>query len=155
MEDFNQGHQAKLALFYESFVRNIELYLKQSDFNIKNENYSPREATFYVIGDFSEFLGKKMNEKALKYYVRGDKEFIENNLDVAMHLIFEYNIALMPLFFYDDDFNSGFLRITCSFKDQDECSKVQDVLRKMRNDLTCIDEKIYSQELSHKEVLES
>ena len=63
-----------------------------------------------------------MNEKALKYYVRDDKEFIENNIDVAMHLIFEYNIALMPLFFYGNAFNSGLLRITCSFKDQNECS---------------------------------
>jgi aspartate aminotransferase/aminotransferase len=136
MENFNSNDQKKLALFYKTFIRNVERYLKKEHFNIQNENYFSREATFYVIGDFSEFLGKKMNEKALKYYVRDDKEFIENNIDVAMHLIFEYNIALMPLFFYGNAFNSGLLRITCSFKDQNECSKVHDVLRKMRNDLT-------------------
>lgn len=135
MESFDESSAIKLADYYKKFVRSVEKDLKESDFNIKNENYGPRDATFYVISDFSEFLGKEMNPNALKYFVRKDKKIIENNIDLAVHFIFEYNLAIMPLYFFGGSYHSGLLRITCSFDSDSKCQEIGQVFKKMRQDL--------------------
>lgn len=122
MEQFDGQKQIKLASFYKPIVRKIEKTLVEAGLEIKHPNYGPRAATFYVLADFSSFLGQELNADACEYYVE-DKKFIENNIDLAMHILFEFKLALMPLCFFGADLDSGILRITCSF-DQAELEEV-------------------------------
>lgn len=126
MEQFNAQEQIKLAAYYQPMVRRIELCLQQNNLNIQHENYTNRPATFYVMADFSHLIGKPMHKSAKDYYIR-EKKAIENNVDLAMHLLFEYKLAFMPMYFFGATADSGILRITCSFENnelEEVCSKL-------------------------------
>lgn len=120
----------QLAKYYEPEVRFVENLLKELNFL---HNKTPVEATFYVIADFKEFLGKKISTKTASIYPN-KKEYIEDDVDIAFHLLAEYGLGIMPLSLFEADAKRGLLRITCSFTPEEQ-KAVSDKLRKIRKNL--------------------
>lgn len=132
IESFNEYNKKEIIDFYKNYFIRIKDILEKTNFNIKNKNYNPCSA-FYIIADFSEFIGKDIDEESKKIYLNKTK--IENNIDVAIYILFKYKIGLMPLCFYGANFYSGLLRITYSFNNLEEYKILENSLIKMREDL--------------------
>ena len=135
MEQFNGDEQLRLASFYKPMVRSVEALLQETDFAVKHDAYQSRTATFYVIADFSDLFGKTLPEDLLAIYDSKSKRVIENNIDLAMYILFKYKLALMPMHYFGAKLNSGLLRITCSFEHEAALENMQKVLRQIRQDL--------------------
>jgi aminotransferase len=135
MEQFNEADQLNLAAYYKPMVRNVEALLQETGFAVKSANYVKRQATFYVIADFSVLYGKEMPAKLLEYYVSSTKKSVENNIDLAMYILFKYKLALMPMHFFGAKLNSGLLRITCSFESADEFTALANTIRQINADI--------------------
>ncbi|ALU45848.1 pyridoxal phosphate-dependent aminotransferase [Pseudoalteromonas rubra] len=135
MEQFCEQGQLKLAAFYKPMVRQVETLLKETGFAVKQANYVERQATFYVMADFSGFYGATLPQALRDIYVSENKIVVENNVDLAMYLLFKYRLALMPMYFFGAKLDSGLLRITCSFESQSEVTHLSNVLHDMQADI--------------------
>lgn len=136
MEQFNGDEQLRLASFYKPMVRSVEAMLNDTGFSVKHKAYQQRAATFYVLADFSELFGKPLPQELIAIYDSKNKKVIENNVDLAMYILFKYKLALMPMYYFGAKLNSGLLRITCSFEKADELTNMQTILHTIRHDLS-------------------
>ncbi len=135
MEQFNPEEQLRLASYYKPMVRSVEALLAKTGFAINHPNYQTRPATFYVLADFSDLFGKPLPQDVLALYDSSSKAVVENNVDLAMYILFKYKLALMPMYYFGAKLNSGLLRITCSFEDDSELETMKATFKQIRKDL--------------------
>ena len=126
LSKINTEDYKKIADFYQPKVRLIEDLLDQNGFR---RNNFKTQCTFYVIADFSKLIGRKISQKSKEFHVQ-NKELIENDVDIACHLMTEHGLAFMPLSLFDVDPKKGLLRITCSMNNV-EIQKVQKELSRL------------------------
>jgi len=131
MEHFTEGDAKRLANFYRPLVRRVEKELSKAKLNFSNKKVS---GTFYTIANLQELVGKPISNK-VKFIYPGEKKIIEDDIDIAFHLMAEYKLALMPLSLLGVEPKKGLLRITCSLDDNEQQSLYK-ALHKIRLDLS-------------------
>ena len=101
--------------FVEHYQPQVELVYKR--FNamkaaMPNPAYKP-QGTFYVLGDFSDFLGTELCEEAQA--VVGKKPFITSDEDLCYDLLFRDGVMIAPMEYYGlDGSKKAYMRVTCS-----------------------------------------
>jgi len=115
MERFTLEDRRQLAKFYSRLVFKTERLLKETRFEFKERGYGV-DSTFYVVADFSKLIGGMMDKRVNEHvYLKKEKLFIENDVDIAFHLLFKYKLAFCPMSLFGVVGKRGLLRITCSF----------------------------------------
>lgn len=131
MESLEPTDIKALADYYEPQVRFLENILKESDFHYTG---STVEGTFYVIANFKEFIGQDIDPGVEPVYPI-QKTKIDDDVDIAFHLLAKYGVGFMPLSLFGVDPKAGLVRITCSMTDK-ERARVSQIIQQMRKDLT-------------------
>lgn len=111
MVHFNDNEQKKLADFYKKKVRYVSTRLKTMGANMPDPLYKV-EATFYVLGDFSDLFGLELPEKALRVLQKAGP--VTTDEELAYYLLFTDALMIAPLSYFGLPKNSGCIRITCS-----------------------------------------
>ncbi len=126
MENLDHKQFVARADFYQRQVRHVEKILKLEKLHFNNE---PIASTFYATTDMSHIIGSKMSDKAKAVYPN-NKEHIEDDIDIAFHLMATYGLALMPLSLFGVEPQRGLMRITCSLT-QVEIMLFQDIIKEI------------------------
>ncbi|WP_028389066.1 pyridoxal phosphate-dependent aminotransferase [Legionella fairfieldensis] len=111
MAQFDANEQKKLATFYKKKVDYVASRLQAIGANMPDPSYHV-EATFYVLGDFSDLLGLKLPEEASRVFQKTG--FVTTNEELAYYLLFTDFLMIAPLSYFGLPERSGFIRITCS-----------------------------------------
>lgn len=129
MAHFNAKEQKKLADFYQKKVAYVTQRLEKMGANMPDPLYKV-EATFYVLGDFSDLFGLELPEQATHVLERTG--LVTTDEELAYFLLFVDLLMVAPLSYFGLRKNSGFMRITCS---ADE-SELQEMMNRLENRLT-------------------
>ncbi len=111
MEQFDVIEQKKLADFYEKKVNYVTKRLHAMGANMPDPLYKI-EATFYVLGDFSDLFGLGLPEKSYRVFEKAG--LVTTDEELAYYLLFTDSLMIAPLSYFGLSENSGFFRITCS-----------------------------------------
>ncbi|WP_058533049.1 pyridoxal phosphate-dependent aminotransferase [Legionella saoudiensis] len=111
MRDFNKEEQKKLSKFYKKKVEYVQNRLQLMGAEMPDPEYKV-EATFYVLGDFSDLFGLEMPGEARRVLQHID--VVKTGEDLAYYLLFKDALLLAPLSYFGLPMNSGIMRITCS-----------------------------------------
>lgn len=103
----NHSDVSKLANYYKIRTHHAYQLLKKNDIHVCHEP----DGSFYVLTNLKKYLGRALNAKAAKVL---NKEHIEDDVDIAYHLLFHKGVALSPLSYFGANRHDGVLRITCS-----------------------------------------
>ncbi len=109
--NFDVIEQKKLADFYEKKVSYVTKRLHAMGANMPDPLYKI-EATFYVLGDFSDLFGLKLPEKSYRVFEKTG--LVTTDEELAYYLLFTDDLMIAPLSYFGLSENSGFFRITCS-----------------------------------------
>ena len=132
IEKMTAADKLELANFYQTFVDKMEVLLRETDFNMKNELYKV-DSSFYIVGDFGKLIGKPLDERLACEVFLGEKKTMENDLDIVYHLLFKYKVSFSPMSFFGVSPTLGWLRIVCSFK-ADEFDILAQKLKEIQTD---------------------
>jgi aspartate/methionine/tyrosine aminotransferase len=121
-----------MAAYYQPKVMYIYDTLKELGFIPQGLDYKP-DSTFYVLADLSLLIGQPLSTEAQKILIDNTSGKIESDLDIAVHLLTKYHLALAPLSFFGVDAHKGWLRITCSL-DQDGLEKIVNIFKQIKQD---------------------
>lgn len=124
MTKFDASMQKEMADFYKVKVDYIVSRLEKMGASMPDPYYRV-EATFYVIGDFSDLFGLQMPAEVEKVFERSD--IVSSNEELAYYLLFKEGIMLAPMSYFGLSADCGFLRITCSAH-QSELTELMDRL---------------------------
>lgn len=102
-----------LCAHYHDKVTYVLQRLKDMGAQMPSARYHV-DATFYVLGDFSDMLGTPMPQGL--DLVFNKKEHIQTGEDLAYALLFRDSLMLAPLSYFGLNKDCGYLRITCSGK---------------------------------------
>ncbi len=108
---FDQQEQKNLATYYESKVRYVLKRLEQMGAQMPDETYKV-EATFYVLGNFSDLFGLPMPDESKEIF--HNVSLVRTDEDLAYYLLYEDALMIAPLSYFGLNESSGFIRITCS-----------------------------------------
>lgn len=115
MERFTLEDRRRLAKFYSRLVCKTEKLLQETRFDFKERRYSV-DSAFYVVADFSKLIYRVLDERVNEnVYLNGGKRLIEDDVDIAFHLLFKYKLAFCPMSMFGVEKKRGLMRITCSF----------------------------------------
>lgn len=111
MAKFDSIEHTKLVEYYKKKVEYVSTRLQAMGAHMPDSAYNV-EATFYVLGDFSDLFGLELPVNVSRVLQRTGK--ITTDEELAYYLLFMDSIMLAPLSYFGLTANSGFLRITCS-----------------------------------------
>jgi aspartate/methionine/tyrosine aminotransferase len=111
MANFDANEHTKLIEYYKTKVEYVTERLQAMGASMPDTTYTV-EATFYVLGDFSDLFGLELPKDVSRVLQRTGR--ITNDEELAYYLLFMDSIMLAPLSYFGLADNRGFLRITCS-----------------------------------------
>ena len=111
MANFDANEHTKLLEYYKKKVDYVTERLQAMGASMPDQNYQI-EATFYVLGDFSDLFGLDLPNDVSRVLQRTGK--ITTDEELAYYLLFIDSIMLAPLSYFGLMADRGFLRITCS-----------------------------------------
>jgi aspartate/methionine/tyrosine aminotransferase len=142
--------------FYKSQVQYVQTQLAKLGLAMADKKYCVAGA-FYVLADFSKFLGAQLPEEARASF--GIKNTnTTTDFEIAAYLIFTTGVYVAPLSFgFNADAKKGYMRISCSIgmeklammMERLECQLVL----KMRQDIINNSVKGYNQKLFNMPIL--
>lgn len=122
MEHFSETQRMEINKYYRQKVEYVQSRLCKMNAMLPDSEYHI-EATFYILGDFSELFGDHLSKDACltleKYGV------IASDEDIAYSFLFNDSVMVAPASYYGIDKKKGYLRITCS-ADMDELQVLMD-----------------------------
>lgn len=124
MLNFTESDRKKLSSYYEEKVNYVQKRLKSMGADMPDTNYKV-EATFYVLGNFSELFGLEMPEGIENAIEKSG--VTKTDEDLAYYLLFKDFLMLTPLSYFGLSENAGYLRITCTGK-QKELEEIMNIL---------------------------
>lgn len=128
MQHFNSREQKKLTQYYKKKVNYVMNRLHEMGANMPDPLYKV-EATFYVLGDFSDLFGLKLPQEASRVLQRTG--YATTDEEVAYYLLFNDYLMIAPLSYFGLSEYSGFFRITCSAPERELC----DLMDRLENRL--------------------
>lgn len=87
------------------------------------------EATFYVLADFSDMFGLPLPNDAARVLQRSG--LVKTDEELAYYLLFEDNLMITPLSYFGLSKQDGFMRITCSGRE----NELQDLMDRLERRL--------------------
>lgn len=87
------------------------------------------EATFYVLADFSDMFGLPLPKEAAR--VLQKTGIVETDEDLAYYLLFEDYLMVTPLSYFGLSKHDGFMRITCSGRENELCDLMDRLERRL------------------------
>lgn len=107
LQEFKKEDAAELSEFYHKRTQYVYNLLRNNHLHLSDQPHG----SFYVLINLKKYLNSDLHPKAAQIL---GKSKIENDVDIAYHLLFSKEIALAPLSFFGQDRHDGILRITCS-----------------------------------------
>lgn len=110
---FGLDQRKVLGQFYHLQSDYIFKHLNRLGLNMPDKTYCP-QATFYVLGDFSEFLGLTLPENSAIAVDLNKNNQVTDDVRISLYLLFTCGIALAPMSHFGLNRQKGYLRLTCS-----------------------------------------
>lgn len=118
MANFGTEEKNNIATFYKKKVEYVVGRLKAMGAAMPDPLYHV-EATFYVLADFSDMFGLSLPKEAAR--VLQKTGLVNTDEDLAYYLLFEDNLMITPLSYFGLAKHDGFMRITCSGRENELC----------------------------------
>jgi aspartate/methionine/tyrosine aminotransferase len=126
MINFSPEDRRSMSFYYQEKVEYVMKRLIDMGAQMPCTHYQV-EATFYVLGDFSDLMGMEIPKEAEA--VLNKTGMIQTGEELVYSLLFKDSIMLAPLSYFGLTEECGYLRITCSAK-TDELKEMMDRLER-------------------------
>ncbi len=128
MANFGAEEKNNIATFYKKKVDYVVGRLKAMGAAMPDPLYHV-EATFYVLADFSDMFGLSLPKEAARVLQKAG--LVKTDEDLAYYLLFEDNLMITPLSYFGLSKHDGFMRITCSGRENELCDLMDRLERKL------------------------
>lgn len=128
MANFGTEEKNNIATFYKKKVDYVVARLKNMGAAMPDPLYRV-EATFYVLADFSDMFGLPLPKEAAR--VLQKTGIVKTDEDLAYYLLFEDNLMVAPLSYFGLSKYDGFIRITCSGRENELCDLMDRLERRL------------------------
>ncbi|KTD00455.1 pyridoxal phosphate-dependent aminotransferase [Fluoribacter gormanii] len=128
MANFGTEEKNNIAAFYKKKVDYVVARLKAMGAAMPDPLYQV-EATFYVLADFSDMFGLPLPNDAARVLQRSG--LVKTDEELAYYLLFEDNLMITPLSYFGLSKQDGFMRITCSGRE----NELQDLMDRLERRL--------------------
>ncbi|WP_454781497.1 pyridoxal phosphate-dependent aminotransferase [Legionella sp. WA2022007384] len=116
MANFGAEEKNNIATFYKKKVDYVVARLKAMGAAMPDPSYQI-EATFYVLADFSDMFGLPLPKDVARVLQRSG--LVKTDEELAYYLLFEDNLMITPLSYFGLSKHDGFMRITCSGRENE------------------------------------
>lgn len=124
MLNYNKEDRQAMSNYYKQKVDYVINRLKEMGANMPSSHYQV-DATFYVVGDFSDLIGMSIPKEA--EHVLNKTGEVRTGEELVYALLFQDAVMLAPLSYFGLEPECGYIRITCSAK-FDELEEMMDRL---------------------------
>ncbi|KTC72385.1 aspartate aminotransferase A [Legionella birminghamensis] len=113
MLNFSEEDRQAMSSYYKEKVEYVSGRLKKMGAAMECSEYQV-EATFYVLGDFSDLMGMPIPMALEK--VMNKRGLVQTGEELAYYLLFKASVMVAPLSYFGMAKDCGAIRITCSAK---------------------------------------